>query len=158
MWKKAYEDHLSKVRELQEINDGLREQLAAKDAEKSDVHALAQTEVQCELEEFKRSVIVKEKAAEETHQRKLAQKEISILKATCQKYKTMLDGEIRTNANLHARVQNLEDELNASKYTQKQALQAHKSARAELLEVKKELRMLLVLHQEVDEGNAASDP
>ncbi|KAL2650588.1 hypothetical protein R1flu_018716 [Riccia fluitans] len=69
-----------------------------------------------------------------------------------------LDGEIGTNADLHARVQNLEDELNASKYTQEQALQAQKSARAELLEVKKELQMLQVLHQEVDEGNATSDP
>ncbi|KAL2612172.1 hypothetical protein R1flu_023864 [Riccia fluitans] len=52
------------------------------------------------------------------------QKEISTLKATCQKYKTTLDGEIGTNADLHAQVQNLEDELNASKYTQEQALQA----------------------------------
>ncbi|KAL2631579.1 hypothetical protein R1flu_016265 [Riccia fluitans] len=109
MWKKCYEDQLSKVHELQATNDGLREQLAAK-------------------------------------------KEISILKATCRKYKTTLDGEIGTNADLHARVQNLKDELNASKYTKEQALQAQKSARAELLEVKKELRMMQVLHQEVDEG------
>ncbi|KAL2645141.1 hypothetical protein R1flu_012728 [Riccia fluitans] len=86
------------------------------------------------------------------------QKEISTLKATCQKYKMALDGEIGTNVEPHARVQNLEDELNASKYMQEQALQAQKSARAELLEVKKELRMLQVLHQEVDEGNAANDP
>ncbi|KAL2630816.1 hypothetical protein R1flu_015502 [Riccia fluitans] len=61
-------------------------------------------------------------------------------------------------ASLQNEVQNLEDELNASKYTQEQALQAQKSARAELFEVKKELRMLQVLHREVDEGNAASDP
>ncbi|KAL2642826.1 hypothetical protein R1flu_010413 [Riccia fluitans] len=66
-WKKCYEDQLSKVCELQATNDGLREQLVAKDAEKSDVHALARTEVQCELEEFKRSVTEKEKAAKETH-------------------------------------------------------------------------------------------
>ncbi|KAL2632483.1 hypothetical protein R1flu_003962 [Riccia fluitans] len=72
-WKKCYEDQLSKVRELQATNDGLREQLAAKDAKKSDVHALARTEVQRELEEFKRSVTEKEKAAEETHLQKLAQ-------------------------------------------------------------------------------------
>ncbi|KAL2653468.1 hypothetical protein R1flu_021596 [Riccia fluitans] len=187
----------------QKTNDGLREQLAAKDAEKSDVHALARTEVQRELEDFKRSVTVKVKAAEETHQQKLAQvqteleeykrsseasikrldeeashlrealaakesavqalvdahqKEISTLKATCRKYKKTLDGEIGTNADLHSRVQNLEDELNASKYMHEQALQAQKSIWAELLEVKKELRMLQVLHQEVDEGNAASDP
>ncbi|KAL2611948.1 hypothetical protein R1flu_023640 [Riccia fluitans] len=51
-----------------ETNDGLREQLAANDAEKSDVHALAQIEVQHDLEEFKRSVTMKEKAAKETHQ------------------------------------------------------------------------------------------
>ncbi|KAL2650047.1 hypothetical protein R1flu_018175 [Riccia fluitans] len=167
-WKKAYEDQLSKVRELQETNDGLREKLVAKDAKKSDVHALARTEVQRELEElkrsvtklevFKRSVTAKEKAAEETYLQKLAlvqteleeykrsseasikrleeeasrlrealaakesavqalenahQKEISTLKATCQKYKTSLDGEIWTNADLHARVLNLQDELNA---------------------------------------------
>ncbi|KAL2609281.1 hypothetical protein R1flu_027854 [Riccia fluitans] len=163
MWKKSYEDQLSKVRELQATNDGLREQLAAKDAEKSDVHALARTEVQHELEEFKRSLTEKEKAAEEIHLQKLAQvqieldeykrsseasikrldkeashlqealaakesavqalvdahqKEISTLKATCRKYKTTLDGEIGTNANLHNQVQNLKDELNASKYTQ----------------------------------------
>ncbi|KAL2649369.1 hypothetical protein R1flu_017497 [Riccia fluitans] len=72
-WKKLYEDQLSKVRELQETNDGLREQLISKDAKKSDVHALAQTEVQRELEEFKRSMTVKEKAAKEIHQQKLAQ-------------------------------------------------------------------------------------
>ncbi|KAL2634436.1 hypothetical protein R1flu_005915 [Riccia fluitans] len=81
-WKKAYEDQLSKVRELLETNDGLRGQVAAKDAEKSDVHALAWTEVQRELEElkrsvteledFKRSVTAKEKVAEETHLQKLA--------------------------------------------------------------------------------------
>ncbi|KAL2653285.1 hypothetical protein R1flu_021413 [Riccia fluitans] len=50
------------------------------------------------------------------------------------------------------------DELNTCKYTQEQVLQGQKSARAELLEVKKELRMLQVLHQDVDEGNAASAP
>ncbi|KAL2642846.1 hypothetical protein R1flu_010433 [Riccia fluitans] len=83
MWKKAYEDQLSKVCELQETNDGLRGQLVAKDVEILDVHALAWTEVHCELEElkrsmieleeFKRSVTAKEKAAEETHLQKLAQ-------------------------------------------------------------------------------------
>ncbi|KAL2629956.1 hypothetical protein R1flu_014642 [Riccia fluitans] len=154
-WKKAYEVELSKVRELQATNDGLREQLAAKDAAKSEVHALARTEVQHELEEFKRSMneledfkrsmTTKEKAAEETHLQKLAlvqteleetkwsseasikrleeeasrlrealaakesavqalenahHKEISTLKATCRKYKTSLDGEIGTNADL----------------------------------------------------------
>ncbi|KAL2643433.1 hypothetical protein R1flu_011020 [Riccia fluitans] len=178
-WKKRYEDQLSKLRELQETNDGLREQLAAKDVEKSDVHAIAQTEVQREREEFKRSMTVKEKDAEETHQQKLAQvqteleeykqsskamskrldeeasrlrealvakesvvqalvaahqKEISTLKAPCRKYKTTLDGEIWTNADLHARVQNLEDELNASKYTQERALQAQKSARCRVMD------------------------
>ncbi|KAL2642792.1 hypothetical protein R1flu_010379 [Riccia fluitans] len=56
-----------------ETDDGLREQLDAKDAKKSNVHALARTEVQRELEEFKRSVKVKKNAAEETHQQKLAQ-------------------------------------------------------------------------------------
>ncbi|KAL2641551.1 hypothetical protein R1flu_009138 [Riccia fluitans] len=66
----------------QATNDGLRGQLAAKDAAKSKVHALAQTEVQHELEEFKRSVTeledfkrsvtAKEKAAEEAHLQKLA--------------------------------------------------------------------------------------
>ncbi|KAL2613874.1 hypothetical protein R1flu_025566 [Riccia fluitans] len=76
-WTKAYEDQLSKVRELQETNDGLRGQVAAKDAEKSTVHALARTEVHRELEElkrlvtkledFKRSMTAKEKAAEEIH-------------------------------------------------------------------------------------------
>ncbi|KAL2620840.1 hypothetical protein R1flu_001045 [Riccia fluitans] len=71
-WKKSYEDQLSKVRELQETNDGLRGQVAAKDAEKSHVHALAWTEVQRELEDFKRSVTAKEKVAEETHLQKLA--------------------------------------------------------------------------------------
>ncbi|KAL2631128.1 hypothetical protein R1flu_015814 [Riccia fluitans] len=81
-WKQAYEVELSKVRELQATNDGLRGQLAAKDAAKSEVHALARTEVQRELEEFKRSVTeledfkrsvtAKEKAAEETHLQKLA--------------------------------------------------------------------------------------
>ncbi|KAL2652482.1 hypothetical protein R1flu_020610 [Riccia fluitans] len=60
----------------------MRGQVAAKDAEKSTVHALARTEVQRELEElkrsvtelenFKRSVTAKEKAAEETHVQKLA--------------------------------------------------------------------------------------
>ncbi|KAL2621272.1 hypothetical protein R1flu_001477 [Riccia fluitans] len=212
-WKKAYEDQLSKVRELQETNDGLRGQVAAKYAEKSTVHALARTEVQRELEElkksvteledFKRPVPAKEKAAEETHVQKLAlvqtqleeykrsseasikrleeeashlrealvekesavqalenahQKEISTLKATCQKYKTLLDGEIGTNADLQARVLNLQDELSTCKYTQEQALQGQKSARAELLEIKKQLHMLQVLHQDVDEGNAASAP
>ncbi|KAL2629315.1 hypothetical protein R1flu_014001 [Riccia fluitans] len=78
MWKKAYEDQLSKVRELQETNNGLREQLAAKDVEKSNVHALARSEVQRELEEFKRLVTVKEKAAKETHQQKLAQVQIEL--------------------------------------------------------------------------------
>ncbi|KAL2624195.1 hypothetical protein R1flu_008440 [Riccia fluitans] len=63
-------------------NDGLRGQVAAKDAEKSDVHALARTEVQHELEElkrsgteledFKRSMTANEKAAKETHLQKLA--------------------------------------------------------------------------------------
>ncbi|KAL2603079.1 hypothetical protein R1flu_007950 [Riccia fluitans] len=82
-WKKAYEDQLSKVRELQETNDGLRGQLVAKDVEKSNVHALARTEVQRELEElkrsmtkleeFKRSMTAKEKVAKETHLQKLAQ-------------------------------------------------------------------------------------
>ncbi|KAL2622604.1 hypothetical protein R1flu_002809 [Riccia fluitans] len=165
-WKKCYEDQLSKVREFQVTNDGLREQLAANDVEKSDVHALARIEVQCELEEFKRldeeaSHLREAIAAKESAVQALVdahQKEISILKATCQKYKTTLDGEIGTNVDLHAQVQNLKDELNASKYTQEQALQAQRSARAELLKVKKELRMLQVLHQEVDEGNAASDP
>ncbi|KAL2621310.1 hypothetical protein R1flu_001515 [Riccia fluitans] len=168
-WKKAYEDQLSKLRELQETNNGLRGQVAAKDAEKSTVHALARTEVQRELEElkrsvteledFKRSVPAKEKAAEETHALENAhQKEISTLKATCQKYKTSLDGEIGTNADLQARVLNLQDELSTCKCTQEQALQGQKSARAELLEVKKELWMLQVLHQDVDEGNAASAP
>ncbi|KAL2651958.1 hypothetical protein R1flu_020086 [Riccia fluitans] len=102
-----------------------------------------------ELEDFKRSVTTKEKAAEETHLQKLTlvqteleeykwsfeasikrleeeasrlwealaakesavwalenghQKEISTFKATCRKYKTSLDGEIGTNADLHARV------------------------------------------------------
>ncbi|KAL2612769.1 hypothetical protein R1flu_024461 [Riccia fluitans] len=81
-WKQAYEVELSKVHELQATNDGLRGQLAAKDAAKSKVHALAWTEVQHELEEFKRSVTeledfkrsvtTKEKAAEETHLQKLA--------------------------------------------------------------------------------------
>ncbi|KAL2621407.1 hypothetical protein R1flu_001612 [Riccia fluitans] len=186
-WKKCYEDQLSKIRELQETNDGLREQLAAKDVEKSDVHALAQTKVQHELEEFERSMTEKEKAAQETHLQKLVQvqteldeykqsskasikrldkeasrlrealvakesvvqalvdahqKEISTLKATCRKYTTTLDAKIGTNVDLHARVENLEDELNASKYMQEQALQAHKSSRAELFEVKKELQML----------------
>ncbi|KAL2650958.1 hypothetical protein R1flu_019086 [Riccia fluitans] len=176
-------------------------------------HSSARTEVQREMEElkrsvtkledFKRSMTAKEKAAEETYMQKLAlvqteleeykrsseasikrleeeashlrealaakqsvvhalenahQKEISTLKATCRKYKTTLDGEIGTNADLQARVLNLQDELNACKYTQEQALQVQKLARAELLEVKKELRMLQVLHQEVDEGNAASAP
>ncbi|KAL2620933.1 hypothetical protein R1flu_001138 [Riccia fluitans] len=50
------------------------------------------------------------------------------------------------------------DEVSTCKYTQEQALQGQKSARAKLLEVKKELRMLQVLHQDVDEGNAASAP
>ncbi|KAL2613878.1 hypothetical protein R1flu_025570 [Riccia fluitans] len=172
-WKKAYEDKLSKVCELQETNDGLRGQLVAKDAKKLDVQALARTEVQRELEELKRSVTklkefkrsattkekaakkthlqklaqvqtkleeykrsseAKEKAAEETHLQNLAQalenahqKEISTLKSTYRKYKATLDGEIGTNADLHARVQNLEDELNASKYTHEQALQAQKA-------------------------------
>ncbi|KAL2607397.1 hypothetical protein R1flu_025970 [Riccia fluitans] len=81
-WKQAYEVELSKVRKLQVTNDGLRGQLAAKDAAKSEVHALARTEVQRELEEFKRSVTeledfkrsvtAKEKAAVETHLQKLA--------------------------------------------------------------------------------------
>ncbi|KAL2622806.1 hypothetical protein R1flu_003011 [Riccia fluitans] len=161
----------------QVTNDGLRGQLAAKDAAKSKVHALAQTEVQRELEElkrsvteledFKKSVTAKEKAAEETHLQKLAlvqtqleetkwsseasfkrleeeasrlrealaakksavealenahQKEISTLKATCRKYKTSLDGEIGTNADLQARVLNLQDELGTCKYMQEQAL------------------------------------
>ncbi|KAL2644439.1 hypothetical protein R1flu_012026 [Riccia fluitans] len=44
-----------------ETIDGLRERLAAKDAEKSNVHALARTEVQRELEEFKRSMTVKKR-------------------------------------------------------------------------------------------------
>ncbi|KAL2612642.1 hypothetical protein R1flu_024334 [Riccia fluitans] len=213
MWKQAYEVELSKVRELQATNDGLRGQLAAKDAAKSEVHALARTEVQHELEEFKRSVTeledfkrsvtAKEKAAEETHLQKLAlvqtqleetkrspeasikrleeeasrlrealaakesvvqalenahQKEISNLKATCRMYKTSLDGERGINADLQARVLNLQNELSTCKYTQEQALQGQKSARAELLEVKKELRMLQVLHQDIDEGNAASAP
>ncbi|KAL2651443.1 hypothetical protein R1flu_019571 [Riccia fluitans] len=212
-WKKAYEVELSKVHELQATNDGLRGQLAAKDAAKSKVHALARTEVQHELEEFKRSVTkledfkrsvtAKEKAAEKTHLQKLAlvqteleetkrsseasikrleeealrlrealaakesavqalenarHKEISTLKATCRKYKTSLDGEIGINADLQARVLNLQDELSTCKYMQEQALQGQKSARAELLEVKKELRMLQVLHQDGDEGNAASAP
>ncbi|KAL2644065.1 hypothetical protein R1flu_011652 [Riccia fluitans] len=81
-WKQAYEVELSKVRELQATNNGLRGQLAAKDAAKSEVHALARTEVQRELEQFKRSVTkledfkrsvtAKEKAAEETDLQKLA--------------------------------------------------------------------------------------
>ncbi|KAL2645311.1 hypothetical protein R1flu_012898 [Riccia fluitans] len=115
-----------------------------------------------ELEDFKRLVIVKEKAAEETHVQKLAivqteleeykrsseasikrleedasrlrealaakesdvqalenahNKEISTLKATCRKYKTSLDGEIGSNADLQARVLNLQDELSTCKYT-----------------------------------------
>ncbi|KAL2613903.1 hypothetical protein R1flu_025595 [Riccia fluitans] len=75
-WKKAYEDQLSKIRELQKTTDGLRGQVVTKDAEKSDVHALARTEVQRELEDlkrsvtkvedFKRSMTAKEKVAEET--------------------------------------------------------------------------------------------
>ncbi|KAL2629011.1 hypothetical protein R1flu_013697 [Riccia fluitans] len=176
MWKQAYEVELSKVRELQATNDGLRGQLAAKDAAKSEVHALARTEVQHELEEFKRSVTKLEdfkRLEEEASRLRKAlvakesivqvlenahQKEIPTLKATCRKYKTSLDGEIGTNADLQARVLNLQDELNTCKYTQEQALQGLKSARAELLEVKKELRMLQVLHQDVDEGNAASAP
>ncbi|KAL2630937.1 hypothetical protein R1flu_015623 [Riccia fluitans] len=175
-WKQAYEVELSKVRELQATNDGLRGQLAAKDAAKSEVHALAWTEVQRELEEFKRSVTKLEDfkrleeeasclrealAAKESVVQALEnahQKEISILKATCRKYKTSLDGEIGINADLQARVLNLQDELSTCKYTHEQALQGQKSARAELLEVKKELRMLQVLHQDVDEGNAASAP
>ncbi|KAL2634890.1 hypothetical protein R1flu_006369 [Riccia fluitans] len=74
------------------------------------------------------------------------------------KVQDVLDGEIGTNADLQARVLNLQDELNTCKYTQEQALQGQKSTRAELLKVKKELRMLQVLHQDVDEGNAASAP
>ncbi|KAL2632678.1 hypothetical protein R1flu_004157 [Riccia fluitans] len=139
---------------------------------KSVVHALARTEVQRELEEFKRSMTeledfkrsmtAKEKVSEETHLQKLAlvqieleetkrsseasikrleeeashlrealaakesavhalenarHKEISTLKATCRKYKTLLDGEIGTNADLQARVLNLQDELSTCKYT-----------------------------------------
>ncbi|KAL2629435.1 hypothetical protein R1flu_014121 [Riccia fluitans] len=166
-WKKAYEVELSKVRELQATNDGLRGQLAAKDAAKSEVHALAWTEVQRELEEFKRSVTKLEdfKRLEEEASRlrealaveesavhaleNARHKEISTLKATCRKYKTSLDGEIGTNANLQAQVLNLQDQLSTCKYTQEQALQGQKSARVELLEVKKELRMLQVLHQDV---------
>ncbi|KAL2620949.1 hypothetical protein R1flu_001154 [Riccia fluitans] len=176
MWKKAYEVELSKVRELQATNDGLRGQLAAKDAAKLEVYALAPTEVHRELEEFKRSVTkledFKRLEEEASHLREALaakesvvqalenarHKEISTLKATCRKYKTSLDGEIGTNADLQARVLNLQDELSTCKYTQEQALQGQKSARAELLEVKKELRMLQVLHQDVDEGNAASAP
>ncbi|KAL2620412.1 hypothetical protein R1flu_000617 [Riccia fluitans] len=167
-WKQEYEVELSKVRELQATNDGLRGQLAAKDAAKSEVHALARTEVQCELEELKRSVTELEDFKRSvTHLQKLAlvqtqleetkrsseasnkrleeeasrlrealaakdsvvqvlenahHKEISTLKATCRKYKTSLDGEIGTNADLHTRLLNLQDELNTSKYTQEQAL------------------------------------
>ncbi|KAL2644624.1 hypothetical protein R1flu_012211 [Riccia fluitans] len=165
-WKKAYEVEMSKVRELQVTNDGLRGQLAAKDAAKSEVHALARTEVQRELEEFKRleeeaSRLREALAAKESVVQALENahhKEISTLKATCRKYKTSLDGEIRTNADLQAQVLNLQDELNTCKYTQEQALHGQKSARAELLEVKKELRMLQVLHQDIDEGNVASAP
>ncbi|KAL2642698.1 hypothetical protein R1flu_010285 [Riccia fluitans] len=118
------------------------------------------------LENFKRSMIAKEKAVEETRMQKLALVQIEL-----EEYKRSFEAPLRgwkrrlcvhrkhwLQKNLHARVQVLEDELNASKYLQEQALQAQKSARAELLEVKKELRMLQVLHQEVDEGNAASAP
>ncbi|KAL2653657.1 hypothetical protein R1flu_021785 [Riccia fluitans] len=87
-WKKASEDQLSKVCELQETNSGLRGQVAAKDVEKSDVHALAWTEVQHELEEltrlvteledFKRLMTAKEKVAKETHLQKLALVQIEL--------------------------------------------------------------------------------
>ncbi|KAL2636317.1 hypothetical protein R1flu_007796 [Riccia fluitans] len=141
---------------------------------KEKAHMQKLIQVQTELDEYKRSSEASIKRLEEEASRLLEalaakestvqalvdahQKEISILKATCRKYKRTLDGEIGTNAYFHARVQNLEDELNASKYMQDQAMQAQKSAWAELLEVKKELRMLQVLHQEFDEGNVASDP
>ncbi|KAL2622644.1 hypothetical protein R1flu_002849 [Riccia fluitans] len=109
-WKKAYEDQLSKK--------------------------LAQ--VQTELDEYKRSseASIKKLDEEDSHLREALvakesavqalvdahKKEISTLKATCRKYEMTLDGEIGTNADFHARVQNLEDELNASKYTWEQAL------------------------------------
>ncbi|KAL2649225.1 hypothetical protein R1flu_017353 [Riccia fluitans] len=117
--------------------------------------------VQTELEETKRSSEASIKRLEEEASRlreALAAKESVVqahenarhkeitLKATCRKYKTSLDGDIGTNANLQARVLNLQDELSTCKYTQEQALQGQKSAQAELLEVKKELRMLQVLH------------
>ncbi|KAL2608558.1 hypothetical protein R1flu_027131 [Riccia fluitans] len=99
-WKKAYEDQLSKVRELQETNDGLRGQVVAKDAEKSTVHALARTEVQRELEElkrsvteledFKRSVPAKEKAAKEIHVQKLA-----LVQTQLEEYKRSSEASIK---------------------------------------------------------------
>ncbi|KAL2609054.1 hypothetical protein R1flu_027627 [Riccia fluitans] len=120
-WKKCYEDQLSKVsrtevqRELEEFKRSVTEKKKA--AEETHLQKLAQ--VQTELDEYKRSSgasikrldeeasCLREAAAKESAVQALVdvhQKEISTLKATCRKYKTTLDGEIRTNADLHARV------------------------------------------------------
>ncbi|KAL2609522.1 hypothetical protein R1flu_028095 [Riccia fluitans] len=139
-WKKAYEVELSKT-ELEETKRS--SEASIKRLEEEALH-------------LREALAAKESVVQAIENAR--HKEISTLKATCQKYKTSLDGEIGTNADLQARVLNLQDELSTCKYTQEQALQGQKSARTELLEVKKELRMLQVLHQDVDEGNAASAP
>ncbi|KAL2644187.1 hypothetical protein R1flu_011774 [Riccia fluitans] len=114
-------------------NDGGKTILCEEKATE-ETHQQKLAQVQTELEEYKRSskAMIKRLdkeasrlqealAAKESVVKTLVvahQKEISTLKTTCQKYKTTFDGEIGTNADLHTRVQNLKDELNASKYTQ----------------------------------------
>ncbi|KAL2612449.1 hypothetical protein R1flu_024141 [Riccia fluitans] len=157
-WKQAYEVELSKRRKRLPEETHLQKlalvQTQLEETKRSSKASIKRLEE--EASRLREALAAKESAVqalENAHQ-----KEISTLKATCRKYKTSLDGEIGTNADLQARVLNLQDELSTCKYTQEQALQGQKSAWAELLEVKKELRMLQVLHQDVDEGNAASAP
>ncbi|KAL2620987.1 hypothetical protein R1flu_001192 [Riccia fluitans] len=124
-------------RSVTELEDFKRSVTANKKAAK-ETHLQKLVLVQTELKETKRSSEVSIKRLEEEASRlqealaakestvqaleNAHHKEISTLKATCRKYKTTLDGEIGTNADLQARVLNLQDELSTCKYTQEQAL------------------------------------
>ncbi|KAL2630324.1 hypothetical protein R1flu_015010 [Riccia fluitans] len=119
-------------RSVTELED-FKRSVTVKEKAAEETHLQKLALVQTQLEETKRSSEASIKRLEEealclwealaakesaVHALENAhQKEISTLKATCRKYKTSSDGEIGTNADLQARVLNLQDELSTCKYT-----------------------------------------
>ncbi|KAL3695476.1 hypothetical protein R1sor_009552 [Riccia sorocarpa] len=70
-----------------------------------------------------------------------ARREISILKETNEKLKTVVNSEMDGSADLQLKMQGLKDELAALKFKLDRAEEAQKEARTELATAKKQLRM-----------------